>query len=180
MRPDVFADKTLEACSANGGDERQDASCQRSARPRSFALTAWRQARHQQPLSLKSVVTYPTRPSAIAVKPKSGATPASRMAAARARGWVRSPCQDPVARDRSSARVERNAPGVSSATRRNVLIKATTGPLGGVTWSIASFSRTAVVPHSAEAAIARSVPGRCNSRRKGSSSPVRASSTSSR
>src|SRR6266567_3269372 len=52
MRPDVFADKTLEACSADGGDERQEASCQRSARPRSFALTAWRQARHQQPSHL--------------------------------------------------------------------------------------------------------------------------------
>src|SRR6266567_618824 len=32
-------------------------------------------------LSLKRVVTYPMRPSAMAVKPKSGATPASAMAA---------------------------------------------------------------------------------------------------
>ena len=129
-------------------------------------------------LSLKMAVTYPTRPNAMAVKPKSGAMLARSAEAEKARGWAARPFH--LDSWISSRDLVHNAPGVRSTTMRKVPSRATTGPLGGVIWSIASFSSTVVVPHNAEARMASSVPGRRCKRRSGAKMPVRASSTSSK
>jgi len=118
-------------------------------------------------LRSKRVATFSTRPSAIGVSPESGATPASRMAAIRAGGPVRSPCQILLTGACPSGPDGCSALGGSSSTRSNVSRGAITGPLGGAIWSMESFSRLVVVPPqcqgNVETTIASVSPGRRSS-----------------